>query len=157
MDNQVGNILHLQNCFIRILFQFSFLPAMCESFHLISSPLELNIFMFKSLLIFFLMEVQRFFFIIINIFQVLEYYEYSFLVIFLKTKFTSFCFMLEVFSAYVVKAIDSFLCDFFYWKKVLSRQQENIRSLILWCFQYFSSLRYFLYQIYIHELYFRGF
>lgn len=65
--------------------------------------------------------------------------------------------MLEVFNAYVVKAIDSFLCDFFYWKKGLSRQQKNIQSLILWCFQYFSSLRYFLYQIYIHELYFRGF
>lgn len=60
------------------------------------------------------MEVQRVFFFIINIFQVLEHYEYSFLVILLKTKFTSFCFMLEVLNAYVVKAIDSFLCDFFY-------------------------------------------
>lgn len=62
LDSQVGNILHLQNCFIRILFQFSFLPAMCESCHFISSPLELNIFMFKSLLILFPMEVQSFFF-----------------------------------------------------------------------------------------------
>lgn len=60
--SQVGNILHLQNCFIRILFQFSFLPAMCESFHFISSLLELNIFMFKSLLIFFPWKCRGFFF-----------------------------------------------------------------------------------------------
>ena len=52
LDSQVWNILHLLSCFIRILFQFPFLPAMCESSHLITSPLELNMFMFKSLLIF---------------------------------------------------------------------------------------------------------
>lgn len=52
LDSQVWNILHLLSRFIRILFQFPFLPAMCESSHLITSPLELNMFMFKSLLIF---------------------------------------------------------------------------------------------------------